>query len=36
MSGKVQEEGEGEKGIISMEIKPNRCKESPSICLKNG
>jgi hypothetical protein len=24
---------EGEKGIISMEIKPSRRKESPRICL---
>jgi hypothetical protein len=35
MLRKEQEEGEGEKGIISVEIKPNRCKESPRICLKN-
>jgi hypothetical protein len=28
-----KEEGEREKGIISMEINPNRRKESPSICL---
>jgi hypothetical protein len=33
MLRKEQEEGEG---IISMEIKPNRCKGSPRICLKNG
>jgi hypothetical protein len=26
---------EEEKGVISMEMEPNRCKESLRICLKD-